>query len=112
MANQKAVTSKRAARTQDREGARSGEQIAMIVIMWLVPVSLFAYVAIKVAIGTGIMPDAVMEFDFQKAAILVAIAFLVLAASLVLIPVVFPRKSTRRAGPWDNKTSPGQLPGN
>jgi hypothetical protein len=111
MANQKAATSKRATRSE-RETARSGEQIAMVVIMWLVPVALFAYVAIKVAIGTGIMPDAVMDFDFRKAAILVAIAFLVLAASLVLIPVVFPRKNARRAGPWDNKTSPGQLPGN
>lgn len=110
MANQKAVTSKRQARTE-QEGSRSGEQIALVVIMWLVPVALFAYVAIKIAIGTGIMPDAIMEFDFRRAAILVAIAFLVLAASLVLIPVVFPRKSARRAGPWDNKTSPGQLPG-
>lgn len=112
MAIQKAPANKRASRTSDREGARGGEQVAMLVIMWLVPVALFAFVAIKIAIGTGTMPEAVMEFDFRKAAILVAIAFLVLAASLVLVPVVFPRKNNRRAGPWDNKTSPGQLPGN
>lgn len=112
MANHKAHSGKASSRNSEREGARGGEQIAMLIILWLVPVALFAYVAIKVAIGTDMMPDWVLNFDFRRAAILVAIAFLVLAASLVLVPVVFPRKSTRRAGPWDNKTSPGQLPGN
>lgn len=114
MAVQKAPagkTNKRGARSSERGERRGGEQVALLVIMWLVPVALFAYVSLTVALATGMVPDYLMTFDFKRAAILVAIVFLMIAALLILVPVVSPKKA-HRAGPWDPKTTPGQLPGN
>lgn len=112
MSNKKVPASKRS-RSSDRSdrSMRGGEQVALSLVMWLVPLSLFSYVAIKIALATGAqVPEWLVTFDFRRAAILLAIAFLVIASSLVLVPVLFPRKA-RRAGPWDAKESQDQIPG-
>lgn len=109
MATQETSTTRRRKDRNDKP-ARAGEALGLALVMWLVPLALFSYVAFKVAVATGLqIPEWLANFDFRTAAIITAVVFLVVAAVLVLVPALSPRRQ-RRAGPWDNKTSPGHTP--